>query len=69
MQEVIDTAERVTGLPIPVVRGERRPGDPATLITDSSKAQHELGWVPAITDLGQIIATAWAWHQRQWPSR
>lgn len=69
VQEVIDTAERVTGLPIPVVRGERRPGDPATLITDSSKAQQELGWVPAITDLGQIIATAWAWHQRQRPSR
>ena len=69
VQEVIDTAQRVTGLPIPVVRGERRPGDPATLITDSSKAQQELGWVPAITDLGQIIATAWAWHQRQWPSR
>jgi len=69
VQEVIDTAERVTGLPIPVVRGQRRPGDPATLITDSSKAQQELGWVPAITDLGQIIATAWAWHQRQWPSR
>jgi UDP-arabinose 4-epimerase len=69
VQQVIDTAERVTGLTIPVVRGERRPGDPATLITDSSKAQQELGWVPAITDLGQIIATAWAWHQRQWPSR
>ena len=29
VQEVIETAQRVTGLPIPVVRGERRPGDPA----------------------------------------
>jgi len=70
VSEVIETAERVTGLPIPIVRGERRPGDPAKLITDSSKAHQELGWVPAITDLGQIIATAWAWHQRQQrPSR
>jgi UDP-arabinose 4-epimerase len=69
VQEVIDTAQRVTGVPIPVVRGERRPGDPGTLITDSSKAQQELGWIPAITDLSQIIGTAWAWHQRQWPSR
>jgi UDP-arabinose 4-epimerase len=69
VNEVIQTAERITGLPIPVVRGGRRPGDPAKLITDSSKAHAELGWVPAITDLGQIIATAWAWHQRQWPSR
>jgi UDP-arabinose 4-epimerase len=69
VNEVIQTTERVTGLPIPLVRGERRPGDPAKLITDSSKAHQELGWVPAITDLGQIIGTAWAWHQRQWPSR
>jgi len=69
VQEVIETTERVTGLPIAVVRGQRRPGDPAKLITDSRKAHEELGWIPAITDLSQIIATAWAWHQRQWPTR
>jgi UDP-arabinose 4-epimerase len=68
VNDVIETTQRVTGLSVPVVRGERRPGDPAVLITNSTKAHEELGWVPRITDLGEIIATAWAWHQRQWPS-
>jgi UDP-arabinose 4-epimerase len=67
VSEVIETTQRVTGLSIPIVRGTRRPGDPAVLITDSSKARDKLGWVPAITDLAEIISTAWAWHQRQWP--
>ena len=65
VNEVIDVAQRVTGLTVPVVRGPRRAGDPAVLITDSSKARDELGWVPAISDLAHIVGTAWAWHQRQ----
>jgi UDP-arabinose 4-epimerase len=67
VNEVIETTQRVTGLPVPIVRGARRPGDPAALITDSTKARDELGWVPVITDLNEIIATAWAWHQRRAP--
>jgi UDP-glucose-4-epimerase GalE len=67
VNDVIETTQRVTGLSVPVVRGARRPGDPAVLITNSTKAREELGWVPRITDLGEIIATAWCWHQRQWP--
>jgi UDP-arabinose 4-epimerase len=68
VRQVIDAAERVTGRKAPVVEGQRRPGDPAVLITDARKARDELGWTPAIADLERIIATAWAWHQRQWPS-
>jgi UDP-arabinose 4-epimerase len=68
VREVIETVERVTGLPIPLVHGARRPGDPVALITDAGKVRAELGWIPTITDLDRIIATAWAWHQRQWPS-
>jgi len=69
VSDVIEATQRVTGLAVPVVRGARRPGDPAVLITDSTKARDELGWVPGITDLSEIIATAWAWHQRQWPRK
>jgi UDP-arabinose 4-epimerase len=69
VNEVIETTQRVTGLSVPVVHGARRPGDPAVLITNSTKARDELGWVPVITDLNEIIATAWAWHQRLPPSR
>jgi UDP-glucose 4-epimerase len=32
VQEVIDTARAVTGRDIPLLEGERRPGDPARLV-------------------------------------
>ncbi|MDQ4148329.1 MAG: UDP-glucose 4-epimerase GalE [Pseudomonadota bacterium] len=64
VQEVIDAAAKVTGREIPVVRGERRPGDPATLIADSARARSELGWSPRFADLDTIIAHAWAWEQK-----
>ena len=64
VREVIDTVERVTGLRVPVKLGDRRPGDPARLISDASRARMELGWEPRIAELDQIIESAWAWHQR-----
>jgi UDP-arabinose 4-epimerase len=63
--EVVNAVERVTGLKVPAPIGERRPGDPARLISDALKARRELGWEPRITELDRIISTAWAWHQRQ----
>jgi len=61
--EVIEAAERVTGKPIPFTYGARRAGDPAVLVASSEKAQHALGWQPQFTDIGEIIETAWRWHQ------
>jgi UDP-glucose 4-epimerase len=63
VREIIDACRRVTGHPIPEVIGERRPGDPAELVADSSLAQRTLGWTPQYTDVEQIIRTAWNWHQ------
>ena len=60
--EVIETARRVTGHPIPHVFGPRRPGDPATLIASSETIRRELGWEPRYPDLETIIASAWEWH-------
>ncbi|MEZ4768734.1 MAG: UDP-glucose 4-epimerase GalE [Caldilineales bacterium] len=62
VREVIETARRVTGHPIPAAIRPRRPGDPAILIADSSKIRRELGWQPQHPDLEEIIASAWSWH-------
>ena len=35
VREVIDTARRITGHPIPAVEGPKRPGDPAVLVAAS----------------------------------
>lgn len=65
VQEVIDTAEQVTGIKIPVTNAPRRDGDPARLVADSTRARGLLGWQPNYPDLSTIIQHAWAWEQSQ----
>ena len=66
VRQVIESARRVTGKPIPVEVAPRRPGDPAVLIASSEKIGRELGWKPRNTDLDGIVASAWEWHQRRY---
>lgn len=63
VKEVIETARKVTGHPIPAEITPRRGGDPAQLIASSAKAKEVLGWNPEHADLEEIIATAWKWHK------
>jgi UDP-glucose 4-epimerase len=64
--EVIESARRVTGHPIPAEVHPRRPGDPAVLVASSEKAIRELGWKPRYTQLDEIVRTAWVWHQKRY---
>jgi len=66
VREVIESARRVTGHPIPAEVCPRRPGDPAALVAGSEKAMLELGWRPRYTQLDEIVSTAWAWHQKRY---
>jgi UDP-glucose 4-epimerase len=66
VREVIESARRVTGHPIPVVEEPRRAGDPAVLIASSEKIGKELGWKPEYTDLDAILESAWQWHQQRY---
>ncbi|HVM32379.1 MAG TPA: UDP-glucose 4-epimerase GalE [bacterium] len=63
VRQVIRTAEKVTGRPIPVVRGKRRAGDPPRLVASSAKARRVLGWKPKYSSLENILKTAWEWHK------
>jgi UDP-glucose 4-epimerase len=64
--EVIESARRVTGHPIPAEVHPRRSGDPAVLVASSERAIRELGWKPKYTELDEIVRTAWAWHQQRY---
>ncbi len=64
VREVIESARRVTGHPIPAEIHPRRSGDPAVLVASSEKAINELGWRPRYTQLDEIIRTAWIWHRK-----
>jgi len=64
IMEVVKTARDVTGHPIPIEIGARRPGDPDILIADSEQIKQELGWTPQYPSLRSIIESAWKWHQK-----
>ena len=66
VREVIDSARRVTGQPIPVEECPRREGDPAVLVASSEKIKQDLGWQPRYANLDAIIASAWEWHQQRY---
>ena len=63
VEEVISTAEEVTGRRIPVVHGLRRDGDPPELVADPALAMKVLGWRPMHPDIGDQIRHAWQWIQ------
>lgn len=63
VREVIETARRVTGHPIPAIEMPRREGDSARLVASSEKIKRELGWKPEHDNLEEIISSAWNWHK------
>lgn len=63
VKEIIEATKEVTGIDIPVQMGERRSGDPSTLIASPEKARQILGWKPTRTSILQIINDAWNWHK------
>jgi len=65
VKEVVEAARRVTGHAIPAKVEGRRAGDPATLVASSAKISAELHWKPQISDLEQIIRSAWEYLQSE----
>ena len=64
VQEVIVTAQKVTGRSINVKDAPRRDGDPPVLVADATLAKKELGWEPKYSDLETIISHAWEWEKK-----
>jgi len=63
VREIVAAAERVTGRPVPVRFGPRRPGDAVALFADPSRARELLGWEARHKDPEGIIASVWRWMQ------
>ena len=56
---MIAVAEKVTGHAVHAIKSDRRPGDPAILITSSEEARKELAWQPKYESLEAMIEDAW----------
>lgn len=61
--EVIESVKRTMGRDFAILKGRRRPGDPAELVGSSEKACRVLGWKPKYSDLDTIVEHAWYWHE------
>ena len=63
VREVVDHAGSVTNRPINLVEGDRRPGDCTKLVSGSTRAIDELGWLADKSNMRQMITDAWRWYQ------
>jgi UDP-glucose 4-epimerase len=68
VREVVGATERVVGAAVPHTIGERREGDPPTLVADISRAREILRWEPSRSSLEEMISSAWAWWSTRSPS-
>jgi UDP-glucose 4-epimerase len=59
VSEVLDQIGRSSGYDVRPAIGNRRPGDPAQLVADVSRARDILGW-SSTRDLGAMVDSAWA---------
>ena len=59
VRDVVTMVGRVAACEVPVREVSRRPGDPACLIADATKADRILGWSPRHSTLEEIVRTAW----------
>jgi UDP-arabinose 4-epimerase len=64
VMNVIESVERVTGRTVARTFAPRRPGDPAELRADPSKAEQVLGFRARHTELDQIVAHAAPWFRQ-----
>ena len=55
--EILDAAKKVSGMDLPVILSDRRPGDPAVVLASAEKAERLLEWSPAFSDVETILKT------------
>ena len=63
VQEIVESARRITGRPIPAPVVGRRPGDPARVTASAQRAFELLGWKAKYSDVDTLIRTSWEAYQ------
>lgn len=60
--EMIDAFEKVNGVKLNYVLGERRPGDVPAIYSDSHRANQLLGW-KCRYGINEMVESAWKWEK------
>ncbi|MEN6542692.1 UDP-glucose 4-epimerase GalE [Parvibaculum sp.] len=64
VREVLRSVERAAGREIEIRRAPRRPGDPASVVSNPARLKATLGWAPNYDDLDTIVSHALAWEMK-----
>jgi UDP-arabinose 4-epimerase len=56
--ELVSAVTEATRRPVPISYLPRRPGDPAILFADATRAREKLGWKPRFVTTGETVETA-----------
>ena len=62
--EVVNAVKQVSGADFKVRIAGRRPGDPASLVADTTRIKAVLGWTPKYDDLATIVGQALDWERQ-----
>lgn len=63
VMEVVRMFEQVTGKSLAYDFVDRRQGDPAALVADSTSLQKAFNWRPRHNDLKKLVEDTWLWEQ------
>jgi len=64
VKEIISVCEEITGMKVPVITANRRPGDPPSLVASNKYAKKVLNFNPKF-DIRDTIKTAWEWERNK----
>lgn len=65
VQAVVERVKAVSQHDFPVLRTDRRAGDPASVIASADKIRSILGWEPRYKDLDTIIQSTLSWEKKR----
>jgi len=69
VKEILETARRISGKPIPAIIEGRRAGDPARLVASSALAAEALGWKAKYSDVETLVSTSWNAYNKEGAAR
>jgi len=62
-RQLIDTVQKYAGS-MNIEMHDNRPGDPAYLVADTTKAKEILDWVPTQSSIDNVVSTAVQWYNK-----
>jgi UDP-glucose-4-epimerase GalE len=62
--QIVRAVESLHGRPVRTVPKPRRPGDPAVLVANGTRAASLMGWRPRHSTIEELVGTAYSWFRR-----